>query len=302
MMKKLSTILLLSLISLAAFAKTEIKHVIYITLDGVRWQDVMQDKSKLPIFWQEHANKMNVYGPDMMEVASIPISLPSYQSQMTGAVQACQNNECGRVKVKTMPEHLLDSLKLKRQDVVVFSSWPVIGDALESKVGTVYNSVGNVAVVDPITGKPDKVMQQLNELQATRHHYHGNRMDEYTFAQALHYFKIYQPRFMWVSLVNGDNEAHDNQIDKYHAVLHQYDDYLHQLMVTLQDLHLDKNTLVIITTDHGRGNGKNWTSHGPELPESKATWAFVMNGQLQAVNNHYSTLSIRPTIEKALQG
>jgi hypothetical protein len=283
----------------------DIQHVIYITLDGTRWQNIFDTPKFFPKLWKQHAARMMIYGkpgdPSTMEVASIPVSLPSYQTQMTGAVQSCMTNECGQVQVQTLPEALLANLHLAKKDVAVFSSWSVIGDALESKRGNVYSSVGNVAVVDPITGKPDAFMTRLNYQQALRHHYyHGNRLDEYTFAQALHFFKKHQPVFLWISLVNADNEAHDNHPDQYRQVLASYDNYLDQLFNTLQQMHVDHNTMVVITTDHGRGNNANWITHGPEFPESKTTWAFVMNGRLQPVNGHYTTLSIRPTIETAL--
>lgn len=313
MLRRTIVIVLLMLASLAVFAsyykQNKITHVIYVTLDGTRWQDILQIQTNLPKFWKNHAANTTIYGmpgsDSVMEVASVPVSLPSYQSQMTGAVQPCNDNECGRVKAETMPEHLLGKLKLAKKDVAVFSSWPVIANALESKPGTVYSSVGNKPVVDPVTGKPDEVMANINHLQTLRRHVHTNRMDEYTFGQALHYFQKYTPTFLWISLVNADNEAHLDHQDKYYNVLSAYDDYLDQLFKTLKDMHMDKNTMVVVTTDHGRGDGAKWTDHGAEYPESRRTWAFVMNGSLTPVSkegkiSHYNTLSIRPAIESAL--
>ncbi len=286
-----------------------IKHVIYITLDGTRWQDILQQRDYFPKLWRQHAAKMSIYGMPgtrlRMEVASIPVSLPSYQSQMTGVVQPCENNECGQVKMETMPEFLLSTLHLQKKDVAVFSSWPVIADALESKRGTVYSNVGNLPVNDPVTGQPDADMASINHLQTLRHHEKTNRLDEYTFAQALHYFQKYQPVFLWISLVNADNEAHDNHLDQYHQVLLSYDHYLDELFTTLKKSGLEKNTMIVITTDHGRGDGGNWTTHGKNYPEAKATWAFVYNGKLQPVRDdgkytYYDTTSIRSAIQAAL--
>lgn len=298
-------------LKLSSSAQPAIKHVIYVTLDGTRWQDVLQVQTNFPNLWAKHAANLTIYGKpgssDKMEVASIPISLPSYQSQMTGAIQPCKENDCGVVRAETMPEHLLTAMHLKKQDVAVFSSWPVIADALESKHGTVYSNVGNYPVVDPLTGQPDDFMSATNHLQTLRHHFERNRMDEYTFSQALHYFEKYQPKFLWISLVNADNEAHMKHLQNYHNVLSSYDNYLDQLFATLTAMNLDKNTMVIITTDHGRGNKSQWTDHGPQLPESKATWAMVFNGKLKPMReeggvHYYNTLSIRPTIEGALLG
>lgn len=313
MLKRLAIAVLLMLVSVSVAARLqqtqEIKHVIYITLDGVRWQDIFPLENHFPKLRRERAVSMSVYGEPgahaLMQVASIPVSLPSYQSQMTGQVQSCLDNECGQVAMETLPEYLLSALHLKKQEVAVFSSWPVIANALESKPGTVYSNVGNLAVVDPVTNQPDQFMQKINYLQTLQHHVKQNRLDEYTFKQALHYFQKYQPAFLWISLVNADNEAHMNYRDQYNQVLSSYDDYLNDLFLALQAMQLDKTTMIIITTDHGRGEGDAWTSHGSEYPESKATWAFIMNGKLQpvsydGVNYHYDTTSIRPTIEAAL--
>lgn len=303
--------LIISLFVSSVFAApSNIKHVIYITLDGVRWQDIYKTQHYFPKFWDKYADKVTLYGfPNTnttMEVASVPLSLPSYQSQMAGAVQPCRTNECGHIQVQTLPEALINEYHFAKKDVAIFGSWPEIAYAAETKTGTTYSNAGNLPVLDPKTNKPDSVMAAINQEQLNHHHsYKTNRLDKYTFSQSLHYFEKYQPRFMWIALVNADNEAHDGNKDQYHQMLSYYDDALDGLFNTLKAMHIDKETMVIVTTDHGRGNKENWTSHGINYPESRQTWAFVMNGKLQPISDdgetkHYSTLSIRPAIEKAL--
>jgi hypothetical protein len=287
----------------------EIKHVIYITLDGVRWRDIYLSHAYFPKLWHKYADKLMFYGlPNSnttMEVSSIPLSLPSYQSQMSGAVQPCDGNECGRISVTTLPEHLIQTLHLNKKEVAIFASWPVIAHAIESIPGKTYSNVGNHPVYDPVTHQADETMAKLNHKQAVDQAYKPNRSDQYTFAQALHYLKKYQPRFLWISMVNADDEAHANHLHNYHHWLGFYDDALDELFTTLKTHKLDSNTMVIVTTDHGRGEGANWTTHGPDYPEAKRTFAFVMNGKLVPVSHqgniyHYSTLSVRPSIELAL--
>ncbi len=214
--------------------KPEIEHVIYITLDGTRWQDVLQDQKNFPKLWQHQSENFYVYGmpgsKDKMEVASIPVSLPSYQSQMTGAVQSCNSNECGTRESRNHAGAYPDRVKTPEERCCRVFVLAVIANALESRPGTVYNSVGNFPVVDPVTNQPDAVMQTLNQKQTTRQHYEGNRVDEFTFAQALHYFEKYQPKFLWISLVNADNEAHMNHLQKYRQMLLSYDNYLDQFL------------------------------------------------------------------------
>ncbi|MCE0724381.1 alkaline phosphatase family protein [Legionella resiliens] len=287
----------------------KINQVIYITLDGVRWQDVYQTHQHFPKFWQKHAGKFILYGNPAsntpMYTASVPISLPSYQSQMAGAVQPCAGNECGRIKVETLPEKIIRQLHVPKKKVAIFSSWPEIGYAVEHVAGTTFSNNGNEFVYDPDNLKPDDVMKELNQKQLKDHPEGKDRYDSYTFAQAWHYFVTYKPLFLWISLDNSDGTAHANDLKGYHKALSYYDEMLDEILSYLQTQGLDKQTLVIVTTDHGRGDGNNWINHGPRYPESRKIWAFVMNGELVPVaqdeeKGHYSLLSIRPTIEKAL--
>ncbi|MHB1946985.1 MAG: sulfatase-like hydrolase/transferase [Gammaproteobacteria bacterium] len=286
-----------------------IKHVIYVTFDGTRWQDIFVDPIYFPKLWQKHAKKGIFYGaPNSMttiETASIPLSLPSYHSQLTGKVTGCDSNECGRVTEETFAEKILRVFHLNKREVAIFASWYLIIFASEHKFGVTYTNTGNFPVTDPNTLIPDSVMNKLNSEQFKDRPSFANRYDKYTFAHAMHYLQKYQPLFLWISLDDADEAGHRNNLELYHRALSFYDDVIDRLLSELEKLQIDKETLVIFTTDHGRGNGENWTTHGPEFPESKQTWAFVVNGQLIPDSQegnlyHYSTLSIRKTIEGVL--
>ena len=282
----------------------QIKQVIYLTLDGVRWQDFYLDHNQFPKFWQHHAKQAVFYGDLLsnkrMETASLPISLPSYQSQMTGQIQSCPDNRCGRVPQETLLEVIVTKRHLPKKKVATFASWPEIGYALEHIPGATYSNTGNRPALDPDSGRPDKQMNEINQLQTKDYPYSGERYDKYTFAQAWHYWKKYKPLFLWISLNDADEAAHLGDKEAYQAALTYYDSILDTVLNAM-----GKDTLIIVTTDHGRGDGEHWTEHAPQYPESKKTWCLVINGQLQADSNkgrshQYSTLSIRPTVEHAL--
>lgn len=292
----------------ASSSPQPITHVIYITLDGTRWQDIFLNKNILKKFKAKYAAQGHWYGEPgsntTMEVASIPTSLPSYLSQMAGEVRPCDDNDCGRIRVMSLAETLKEKMGWPKKDVATFANWNKIRMAVEHVPGSTYVNAGNAPVNDPVTGKPDRFMARVNKLQAEHPEDVVDRLDTYTFAQAMHYWNKYQPRFMWLSLGDADEAAHALDLHWYYRVLAFYDDALDQIFTTLKKSGLDKSTLVIITTDHGRANGKLWTEHGKKYPESKQTWAFVMNGTLKPVSTgrnitHYSTLSIKPTIESA---
>lgn len=307
MLRRISLLLTILCLSTSLFA-AKATRVIYVTLDGVRWQDIFQDPQYFPKLWGQYAAQGIFYGNPAttvnMETASIPVSLPSYQTQLVGAVQPCDNNACGRVTAETFTENLIHR-GFAKKDVATFSSWSIIDDAVESVPGTTYANTGMEKVYDPVTGKADEIMEELNRKQTLDHPLKPTRRyDKYTFDQAMHYLEKYQPRFLWISFDDADEEAHLGNLKGYHEALALYDDLLDQLFTKLNAMHLDQETLVIVTTDHGRGDGKHWTSHGTEYPESKQTWAFVMNGELKLLKdkNHFDTLSIRPTVEGTLLG
>lgn len=311
MLRLAACFFLTCLLSSFAFAD-KITRVIYVTFDGTRWQDIFLDRSHFPTLWGKYANEFTFYGmPESrtaMYVATIPVSLPSYQTQTSGAVQFCFNNQCGRIRAQTFLENVLHKLQLRKKDMVTFASWPTIGEAAESVFNTTYTNVGNVPVYDPETHLADPVMVELNAQQANDGDAgDGERYDKYTFAQALHYLEVYKPRFMWIALNDADAAAHQGNFKNYHAALDFFDASIDRLLTTLKTLNIDKETMVIFTTDHGRGNNENWTTHGGLYPESLRTWAFVKNGALKhdfydGRTYYYSTLSIRPTIESALLG
>lgn len=316
-MLRILSFCLMIFFTLSTFADTpnpasskKINNVIYITLDGVRWQEFFLDHQYFKKFWQKYAHDAHIYGmPEshtIMTVASIPISLPSYQSQMAGEVQPCPGNNCDRINVETFPEKLKYKLRLNMKDIAVISSWYRISHAAEHIEGTVFSNTGNYPMLDPDTHVPDEVMYALNLQQAYDHPSNTlSRFDKYTMAQAIHYLEVYKPRFLWISLNDADNAAHKGNLESYHNFLYSYDDFIDLLIEKLKLLNLYDETLVIVTTDHGRGHGPFWTSHGPQHPASKRTWAFTLNGDLKSVSRtgdfvHYSTLSIRPTIESVM--
>jgi hypothetical protein len=309
MLRTLVAILLTCIFSITAHAG-HIKHVIYFTLDGVRWQDVFLNHDYLPLLWHKHAKNAAIYGApgtnSTMEVASIPVSLPSYQSQMAGSVPQngpCGDNECGRITVETFPEALVKRHHFLKKDVASISSWEVTDYAVESSADTIFNNNGTRPMYDPDTHTADTVMENVNQQQVADYPGDDTRLDKHTFAQAMHYFEKYQPRFLWISFGDADEYAHADKLDEYHQALRFSDQALDQLIALLHKMHLEDDTMIIVTTDHGRGNGDNWTDHGEEFPESKQTWAFVFNGELTPISEekgvkHFSTLSIRPTVEK----
>jgi len=64
-----------------------------------------------------------------------------------------------------------------------------------------------------------------------------------------------------------------------------------------------RNTCLLVTTDHGRGDSEKWTKHSNGVVESGLVWLHAscpfLEGEVTFVDRQYLTthLDIRPTIE-----
>jgi hypothetical protein len=270
-----------------AFAAGEVPgvaapSVVLITLDGVRHQEVFSNRpdpelsseDKAPIFpklWARASQGVYFGAPGGREasVANLAmLSLPAYQSIFTGSFPGCLSNECEKVAKETFPERLVRELSISKDSVAAFSSWKTICErALENVPGSVLSDCG----------EPDQTV----------------------FPKALDYLKARRPMFLYVALDDSDNWAHKDNYPEYLKALRRFDGWIDELLAAV-----GPQTTVILTTDHGRGTGKDWTSHGGR-PQAAAIWMFVWGpkvstkgaaGEGEAVTH----LDIRPTVETLL--
>lgn len=304
-------------------------NVILVTLDGVRWNEVFigpdpelappdpQSKpgSLFPFLTTELKTEGFLTGDlrrGEQASASTPtfISLPAYQSIMAGALQDCRSNSCGRIKVETLAERLVRESGFQKKQVATIASWSRIALAVEHTENTTFVNAGPDPLFD---SDGDPQLTQLNKDQAAELPPWGDaRADRFTFAQAIRYLKKHQPRFLFISLNDADEWAHKGNYPNYLSTLKQYDLWLKTLVSTLDGLgSYGKSTTLLVTTDHGRGEKKEWNDHGSGYPTSKDIWFYGrsprtrshvvskgLKSDSKSAASALSHLDIRPTIEK----
>lgn len=290
-----------------AFAAAE-SNVILVTLDGVRPQEFFRGDA-MPKFWAKHAKEGIVLGDQAQgSVMTVDnpanISLPGYHNLMAGSRQPCVTNDCGRVNVETFPERLVRELRLPREKVALVSCWTKLPLAFESVAGTTFTNGGFEPLIDPVK---DASRDSINLSQAKNvPTWEENRFDEYTAAHALRYLQLHKPRFLYVSFNDTDDWAHNGDYSKTLAALRANDAWLDKLFETLASMgSYGANTTVILTTDHGRGNGDQWKHHNAQLPEAKNIWLYARGPRVAqigvAIGGAAHTHSdVRPTIEKLM--
>lgn len=109
--------------------------------------------------------------------------------------------------------------------------------------------------------------------------------DVFTFQAAKEYLTTKKPRVFYVNFGENDEWAHAGKYDNYLASIVNVDRFIRELWETAQSMpeYRDTTTL-ILTTDHGRGAGlENWKSHGKAIVESREWWTAAMGPDTPAL-------------------
>jgi len=122
---------------------------------------------------------------------------------------------------------------------------------------------------------PDPEMKTLSALQhLTPNGFHGARHDIYTFRFGLAHLQTARPRVLYLAFDETDDWAHLKRYDLVLDTLHRTDRQLEQLWTWLQsDPEYRGTTTLILTVDHGRGRTPaDWTDHGAKVEGAEETW------------------------------
>ena len=205
-------------------------------------------------------------------------SYPGYSETMCGYPDrhVCHNDPTPNQNVTVL--EWLNQEPAFHGRVAAFGAWSVIS-AIFNKQRCQFV---DVAGFEPVRGcKVTPKLEALNEEKAKLPHTWCNQApDSLAFGSALEYTKANHPRVLFISLGETDKWAHEGKYDRYLCAAHSYDAYVSQLWSTLQAIPQYHNkTTLILTCDHGRGEGRRWTDHGRKLPNSRFTWmAFLGPG------------------------
>jgi hypothetical protein len=82
---------------------------------------------------------------------------------------------------------------------------------------------------------------------------------------------------LYVMLGETDEWAHEGRYDLYLDAASRSDRFIERVWTLLQSMpeYANKTTMVL-TTDHGRGTGADWTRHGEKVPAAADTWMAVL--------------------------
>lgn len=85
------------------------------------------------------------------------------------------------------------------------------------------------------------------------------------------------PKVLFVGYGETDEWAHSGRYDMYLRSAQQVDRFLAELWATVQrDPRTRDKVTLLVTTDHGRGWGAEWTDHGEQVNGAQYIWSAVI--------------------------
>lgn len=261
-------------------------HVVLVTLDGARWQDVLAQPGALsssPAMPKLLA-LLARNGVALRAVTSskVPLSLPGYQALAAGRATSCEDNDCARLVGETMAEGLARRLSLPWEQVAVFASWARLPFAAAGADGA-------ITIDAPVRGPPVAGGPPWDDA----------RWDAETTAGALRHLTTHRPRFLQLSLLDTDEWAHRRDPARTVQALRAADDAITALLDVVSTWPEEERrlTTLLVTTDHGRGLGAFWHSHGA-FDASRNIFLLAAGDLVRGGDEATTQADVRPTIER----
>ena len=296
----------------SAFAQIDTPKLVFITLDGYRWQELFGGAEERLInnkrfgnmeqakkrYWREtpeerrevlapflwnYAAKTGVMigcrwlGCKMNVTNKMWFSFPGYSELVCGYADDARIRSNG---MKPNPNvsvfEVINKLPQYHGKILTFGSWDRFSAILnEERSGLKVNC----GYRKSLSKKPTKAEQYIDSIQdISPRIWSAERIDAVTHLYAMEAMKSKHPAVLWVAYGDIDEIAHAARYDKYLDAANQVDGFIEELWNYAQsDPYYENNTTFIITCDHGRGSDTmmSWTGHGLLTPHSNETWLIA---------------------------
>jgi hypothetical protein len=311
-----------------ARAATPAPHVLLVTLDGLRWQEVFRGADEafittehggvpekeisalrssvlaptaeerrqklMPFLWHEIAAKGQLFGNrdrgSPMRVANSEwFSYPGYTEVLCGFPDPLVTSNAPIPNRNVTVLEWLHGRPGFAGRVAAAATWHVIPAIIN--VGRSRLPVW-VSTENPALAARSPRFADLDRLMRDIPiKAKDEHYDGFGYHAARELVSVFQPRVLYLALGEPDTHAHKRRYDDYLASITRCDRFIRELWETLQSLDAYRgNTTLVITTDHGRGRTpKDWISHNKNTPGSEETWLAVLGPQTRPLGARTGT-------------
>ena len=316
-MKKLALLLLLG--CSAAPAAPAGPAVIIVSTDGLRWQEVftgadpdlidrkdaqlMKDfwrdtpearrEALLPFLWSVVAKQGQLYGNASKGSFALcangrNFSYPGYQEMLCGFPDPRIDSNAKQLNPNVSVLEWLAKRPGFEGRVAAFGTWDVLPFILNRP----RSGLPTQAAHEPIRGELLTERQRtINDLlRDTTDPWGGNPMDSFTHHAAVEHWNRHSPRALYILYGETDEWAHEGRYGLYLRAAHRFDRFLRELW---QLAELRGDTSLVITTDHGRGVGPQWTNHGSDTFGAQEMWIALLGPRVTPLGELANVRDVR---------
>jgi len=301
-----------------ASAQHQTRTVVLIVSDGLRWQEVFggadtsliatsqgvgdtvalrRDFARptveqarlelMPFLWSVVARQGQIYGnrargSDGHVTNTMKFSYPGYNELLTGAADPrIDRNDYGPNPNITVFEWLARQPSLGGP-VVALATWDMFRDIFARARTGLWVRSGWEVPFPSAAGERQRLLDEL--FRTTVRYWDDNAFDALVHAAAIETIRQRRPRVMFVGYGETDEWAHERRYDLYLRATRQVDADIADLWNTMQAMpEYRGKTTFIITCDHGRGRGNDWTDHGSAVDGAEEWWVAVIGPDTPAL-------------------
>ncbi len=313
----LSALSVLSVGSLPAQSPTPPQNVVLIMLDGLRWQEVFSGADSLllfsdgggivdtvrarrefwaptpearrrilmPFLWDSVATRGQLLGDaahgSIMRVTNgHDFSYPGYNETLTGRGDPRINTNAYPPNPNVTVFEWLNGRPGFEGRVAAFGTWdafPRIFNRDRAKFDLWAGWEPPATAITALIAAPSTAF--VEELfRTTTRTWDDLSYDSFMQVILRDYIVAKKPRLLFVGYGETDVWAHDGKYDKLLRSARQDDAFIAELWTLMQSMDEYRGTTTfLITTDHGRGGGRNaWRDHGSDVKGADRTWLAVI--------------------------
>ena len=288
--------------------------VVLIVTDGFRWQEMFggadsthMDKSSgvadtagfrrmfwkstpderrraiWPFLWSQVTTNGSIWGNSAKGSEAVvtngrKFSYPGYNELLTGFPDSTINsNDDPPNRNVTVFEWLNKQPGLQGQ-VMAFGSW----DAFRRIFNIQRAGFPVHSAFDPLPKEVIDPMLRRWYATSTRPWGEGMSFDAQMQALVMHQVKKHAPRALYVGYGETDEWAHEKRYDLYLQSARGVDGFVEELWTTMRAMpEYQDGVTFIVTTDHGRGFGAEWTDHGRKVDGAERIWIATFGARSQ---------------------
>ncbi len=297
-MKKLLPATLAALLTILSCSKADnTPRLVIITLDGLRWQELYSGADEslmgsnkywretpaerrealMPFIWQyvpEHGYMIgNRSKESYMQVSNtMNFSYPGYSEMFCGWAddeRITSNNPVPNPNVSVLEVAWKDPRY--NGSLSMYSSWESVRYAVNSeRAGFPASSAHEPSFTNTYV---TRMLEDMDAATPGEGFGYSERLDLITYGMAMETLRESHPKVFYVAFGDTDEFAHEGQYDNYLEAAHWTDRFIGRIVEYCEsDPFYKGNTTYLITCDHGRGVGPEYTDHGENTARSGETW------------------------------